>query len=62
MSRGDSSGTTWPSSLIIHLDPGGMIPEELLAGNRDNAPNMLERSSPVQLCALEAVLPVVLLP
>ena len=49
ISRVDSSGTTWPSSLIVNLDPAGTIPGGLLVEDKDKEPSMLERLSVVSL-------------
>jgi len=43
--RVDSSGITWPSSLIVNSDPAGVVSGGLLVGDRDKDPSMLERLS-----------------
>ena len=45
ISRVDSSGTTWPSSLIVNLDPAGVVLGGLLVEDRDNDSSKLERLS-----------------
>ena len=45
ISRVDSSGITWPSSLIVNLDPVRVVLGGLLVGDRDKDPSMLERLS-----------------
>ena len=41
----DSSGTTRPSSLIVSLDPAGVVVGGLLVEDRDNDSSKLERLS-----------------
>jgi len=44
-SRVDSSGTTRPSSLIVNLDPAGVIVGGLLVEDKDKDSSKLERLS-----------------